>query len=30
MDVVFVLALLALYGATHWLILALSRLGSVE
>jgi hypothetical protein len=30
MDVIFILALLALYAATHWLILGLSRLGSVE
>jgi len=30
MDVIFVLAMLALYAATHWLILAIARLGSVE
>jgi hypothetical protein len=29
-DVIFILALLALYAATHWLILALARLGSIE
>ena len=27
MDVVFILALLALYGASHWLIRAVGRLG---
>jgi hypothetical protein len=30
MDVIFVLALLALYAATHWLILAVARLGGIE
>jgi hypothetical protein len=29
-DVIFILALLALYAATHWLIVAVERLGSVE
>jgi hypothetical protein len=26
-DVIFILALAALYAATHWLIVAVSRLG---
>jgi hypothetical protein len=30
MDVIFVLAVLALYAATHWLILAVARLGGSE
>jgi hypothetical protein len=30
MDVIFILAFLALYAATRWLILGLSRLESVE
>jgi hypothetical protein len=30
MDAIFILALLALYAATHWVIVALSRLGGVE
>ena len=30
MDLVFILALIVLYAATHWLIAALSRLGSIE
>jgi hypothetical protein len=30
MDLVFILLIVALYGATHWLIWALSRLGGVE
>jgi hypothetical protein len=30
MDVVFILALVALYAATHWLVVAVARLGSVE
>jgi hypothetical protein len=30
MDVIFILALLALYAATHWLILGLARLRSIE
>jgi len=29
-DVIFILALLALYAATHWLIAALARLGSIQ
>jgi hypothetical protein len=29
-DVIFVLALVALYAATHWLIAAFGRLGSPE
>jgi len=29
-DVIFILALLALYGTTQWLIAAISRLGSIE
>jgi hypothetical protein len=30
MDAIFILALLALYAATHWLILGLARLGGIE
>jgi len=30
MDVVFILALVGLYAATHWLILAVARLRSSE
>jgi hypothetical protein len=30
MDIVFILIILALYAATHWLIWALSRLGGLE
>jgi hypothetical protein len=30
MDVIFILAMLALYAATHWLILAVARLGGIE
>jgi hypothetical protein len=30
MDIVFILIIVALYAATHWLIWALSRLGGVE
>lgn len=30
MDFAFVLALIILYAATHWLIVAISRLGSIE
>jgi hypothetical protein len=30
MDVVFILAIAALYVGTHWLTWALSRLGGVE
>jgi hypothetical protein len=30
MDLVFILIIIALYAATHWLIRALSRLGGVE
>ena len=29
-DIVFILIIVALYGVTHWLIWALSRLGGVE
>jgi len=29
-DIIFILALAALYAATHWLIGAFTRLGSVE
>jgi len=29
-DIIFILALLALYAAAHWLIVAFTRLGSVE
>lgn len=28
MDVIFVLAVVALYAVTHWLVWAISRLGS--
>jgi len=30
MDVIFILALLALYAATHWLIVVIARLGGIE
>jgi hypothetical protein len=30
MDVIFILALLALYAATHWLIRGVAHLGSFE
>jgi hypothetical protein len=30
MDVIFILALLVLYAATHWLVVALTRLGEPE
>jgi hypothetical protein len=30
MDVIFILALLALYAVTHWLIVVIARLGGVE
>jgi hypothetical protein len=30
MDLVFILIIIALYAATHWLIWVLSRLGGVE
>ncbi len=30
MDVIFILIVVALYAATHWLAWALSRLGGVE
>jgi hypothetical protein len=29
-DVIFILALIALYAVTHWLIATVDRLGSVE
>jgi len=29
-DFVFILGLVVLYAATHWLILAISRLGRLE
>jgi hypothetical protein len=29
-DIVFVVALLALYAATHWITWAVSRLGGLE
>jgi hypothetical protein len=29
-DVIFILALVALYAVTHWLIVAVDRLGSSE
>jgi hypothetical protein len=30
MDVLCILLILGLYGVTHWMIVAISRLGSVE
>ncbi len=30
MDAVFIVTILALYAATHWLVWAISRLGGVE
>jgi hypothetical protein len=30
MDAVFILTIIALYAATHWLAAAVSRLGGVE
>ncbi len=30
MDLIYILILVGLYAATHWLIWALSRLGGVE
>ena len=30
MDAVFILTILGLYAATHWVTRAISRLGSVE
>lgn len=30
MDLIFILALVVLYAATHWLISAISRLGGIE
>ena len=30
MDLIFILIIVALYAATHWLVRALSRLGGVE
>jgi len=30
MDVIFILALLVLYAATHWLVVALARLKEPE
>jgi hypothetical protein len=30
MDVVFIIVIIAVYAATHWLARALSRLGGVE
>jgi hypothetical protein len=29
-DLIFILAVVALYAATHWLIVAVSRLGDLE
>jgi hypothetical protein len=29
-DFIFILGFVALYGATHWLIAAISRLGRLE
>jgi len=30
MDVIFILITLGLYAATHWVVVALSRLGGIE
>jgi hypothetical protein len=30
MDIVFVVVILVLYGATHWVASAISRLGGIE
>jgi hypothetical protein len=30
MDAIFILAIIALYAVTHWLVSAISRLGGVE
>ena len=30
MDLIFILIIVALYAATHWLVWALARLGGVE
>lgn len=30
MDMLFILAIVALYALTHWLIAAIARLGGVE
>jgi len=30
MDLIFIVALLALYAVTHWLIVVLARLGGIE
>ncbi len=30
MDIVFVVAILTLYGVTHWVASAISRLGGIE
>jgi len=30
MDIVFIVAVLVLYGVTHWLASAISRLGGLE
>jgi len=29
-DLVFILALVVLYAVTHWLVLAIARLGRIE
>jgi hypothetical protein len=29
-DIVFIIAVIALYAVTHWIVRALSRLGGVE
>jgi hypothetical protein len=29
-DVIFIIALVALYALTHWIVRALSRLGGIE
>jgi len=30
MDAIFLLGFITLYGVTHWLVLAIARLGGVE
>jgi hypothetical protein len=30
LDAIFIIALIALYAVTHWIVRALSRLGGVE
>ena len=30
MDIVFIVVVLVLYGVTHWVVSAISRLGGIE